>query len=119
MKNTSRANHINGTKSQSPQIKTSQHNCSPSPAPAESSSRVPSPCPFRLCNELESAATQSDALAYLFAEALFHKDDGTPADHIQAGLVELYAHTHRRLDRAVEAVRSQLTAHRQPKEVAS
>src|ERR1700679_1917080 len=119
MKNTSRANHINGTKSQSPQIKTSQHNGNPSPAPVESSSRVPSPCPFRLCDELESAARQSDALVYLFAEAIFHKDDGTPSDHIQAGLIDLYSETHKRLDRAVEAVRDQIAAHGQPKEVAS
>jgi hypothetical protein len=84
-----------------------------------SQSPAPDPYPSKLCLELESAARQSDALAYLFAEAILNKDDGTPADHIQAGLIDLYSETHKRLDRAVEAVRSQITAHRQPKEVAA
>jgi hypothetical protein len=58
-------------------------------------------------------------LAFLFVEAICHHEDGTPANHIQCGLIELYAETHRRLDRAVEAVLSKLEAQGQPKEVAS
>jgi hypothetical protein len=86
-------------------------NGSPSPAP--------DPYPLKLSNELEAAKTQCEALAFLFVEAICRHEDGTPADHIQSGLIELYAETHGRLDRAVEAVLSKLEAQGQPKEVAA